>query len=150
MQTLFHNNQTVPNAYQESLTELRHAITLHPVKQPSTMRRIHVHNRILQLTALRSTRVILLNELLDKKTPSLTRHVPNSTRDLFHWDFISSNNILFCAGKVNCPRHTLDSSIRMALSKIITQVISDFLILSFLSAHHHYRNRHQYHCHYVA
>ncbi|MCP9264291.1 Chondroitin sulfate synthase sqv-5 [Dirofilaria immitis] len=67
MQTLFHNNQTVPNAYQGSLTELRHAITLHPVKQPSTMRRIHVHNRILRLAKLRSRHVTLRNELLNQK-----------------------------------------------------------------------------------
>lgn len=129
MQILFHNNQTVPNAYQSSLTELRHAITLHPVKQPSVMRRIHVHNRILQLATLRSMRVTLLNELPNRKTPSITRHLSNSTRDLFHWDFISSNNILFCAGQVNCPRHTLDLSIRMALNEIITQVIIIIIII---------------------
>ncbi|VDN89969.1 unnamed protein product [Brugia pahangi] len=126
MQTLFHNNQTVPNAYQGSLTELRHAITLHPVKKPSTMRRIHVHNRILRLAMLRSRRITLLNELPNQKAPSLIRHIPNSTRDLFHWDFISSNNILFCAQQVNCPRHTLDLSIRMALNEIITQLFDEF------------------------
>ncbi|KAM3722034.1 Chondroitin sulfate synthase sqv-5 [Dirofilaria immitis] len=126
MQTLFHNNQTVPNAYQGSLTELRHAITLHPVKQPSTMRRIHVHNRILRLAKLRSRHVTLRNELLNQKVPSLTRHIANSTHDLIHWDFISSDNILFCAGQVNCPRHTVDLSIRMALNEIIIQLFDEF------------------------
>ncbi|VDM11048.1 unnamed protein product [Wuchereria bancrofti] len=125
MQTLFHNNQTVPNAYQGSLTELRHAITLHPVKKPSIMRRIHVHNHILRLAMLRSRRITLLNELPNQKAPSLIRHISNSTRDIFHWDFFSSN-ILFCAEQVNCPRHTLDLSIRMALNEIITQLFDEF------------------------
>ncbi|VDN02638.1 unnamed protein product [Thelazia callipaeda] len=126
MQTLFHNNQTVPNAYQGSLTELRHAITLHPVKQTSLMRRIHVQNRIFQLANLRATRDSLLDELSNNEPPSLVRHIANATQDLFHWDFISANNILFCAAKVNCPRHTLDLSIRTALSEIITQLFDEF------------------------
>lgn len=123
MHTLFHNNQSVPNAYQGTIPELRKAITLHPIKQPATMRRIHVHSRALRLAELRSRRVSLCNELPDRKPVSLTRHVANTTRDLIHWDFISSNNILFCAGQVNCPRHTVDLSIRNAVSGIITQVI---------------------------
>lgn len=126
MLTLFHNNQTVPNAYQGSLTELRRAITLHPIKQSSTMRRVHVHNRALRLAALRSRRDALQSELPNRKQPSLIRHIPTSTRDLFHWDFIASNNILFCAGQVNCPRHTADLSLRNALNEIITQLFDEF------------------------
>ncbi|VDN40044.1 unnamed protein product [Gongylonema pulchrum] len=88
------------------------------------MRRIHVHNLALRLATLQSTRIALRNELPEHKPISLTRHIPSSARDLFHWDFISSNNILFCAGQVNCPRHTVDLSIRTALNEIIAQVSS--------------------------
>ncbi|VDN40883.1 unnamed protein product [Gongylonema pulchrum] len=90
------------------------------------MRRIHVHNLALRLATLQSTRIALRNELPEHKPISLTRHIPSSARDLFHWDFISSNNILFCAGQVNCPRHTVDLSIRTALNEIIAQLFDEF------------------------
>lgn len=122
MRTLFHNNQTVPHAYEGGISELRRAITLHPIKRPSIMRRMHAHNRALRLTALRSRRVALIGDLPMTKTPSLTRHIANTTRDLRHWDFISSNSILFCTGQVNCPRHTVDLSIRTAIGDVVTQV----------------------------
>lgn len=125
MQTLFHNNQTVPNAYEgKGINELRHSITLHPVKHGSTMRRIHARNRILRLAALRSLRITLLNSLSKSKRPSLTRHVANTTWDLKHWDYIASNSILFCTGDINCPRYTVGFNIRTAVADVITQVIN--------------------------
>uniref|UniRef100_A0A915ADX7 Hexosyltransferase n=1 Tax=Parascaris univalens TaxID=6257 RepID=A0A915ADX7_PARUN len=126
MRTLFHNNQTVPHAYEGGISELRRAITLHPIKRPSIMRRMHAHNRALLLTALRSRRVALIGDLPMTKSPSLTRHVANTTRDLRHWDFISSNSILFCTGQVNCPRHTVDLSVRTAIGDVVTQLFDEF------------------------
>lgn len=127
MHTLFHNNQTVPHAYQGgSVSELRRAITLHPIKRPSIMRRIHVHNRSLRLSALRSRRISLSGDLPETRAPSLTRRVANSSRDVNHWDFVSSNSILFCASQVNCPRHTVDLSVRTAISEVVTQLFDEF------------------------
>ncbi|VDD86367.1 unnamed protein product [Enterobius vermicularis] len=127
MQTLFHNNQSVPNAYDgKSINELRHSITLHPIKHGSTMRKIHVNNRILRLAALRSRQVVLLNSLPQSPPPSLTRRVANTTSDLMHWDYIASNSILFCSRDVNCPRHTVDLSVRTAVSEVITQLFDEF------------------------
>lgn len=122
MNKLFHNNQTVPHAYQGDLSEVYPAITLHPIKRPSVMRRIHLHNRALKLAELRSLRISLNNDKNGGKPPPLTRHIANDPSDLFHWDFIAANNILFCANQVNCPRHTVDSNIRMAINGIVTQV----------------------------
>lgn len=127
MHTLFHNNQTVPHAYEGgSVAELRRAITLHPIKRASVMRRVHAHNRALRLAALRSRRISLRGDLPETKPSTLTRHLANSTRDLNHWDFISSNSILFCASQVNCPRHTVDLSIRNAVGDVITQLFDEF------------------------
>ncbi|VDK42528.1 unnamed protein product [Anisakis simplex] len=126
MQALFHNNQTVPYAYEGAITELRRAITLHPIKKSTLMRRMHSYDRSLQLAKLRSTRIALIADLPLSHAPSLNRHIANTTHDLRHWDFISSNSILFCADQVNCPRHTVDLSIRTAISDVITQLFDEF------------------------
>ncbi|MFH4976229.1 hypothetical protein AB6A40_002938 [Gnathostoma spinigerum] len=127
MQTLFHNNQTVPNAYEEGINQLRHAITLHPIKRPSVMLRVHSKNRALRLVDLYAKRISLLEELPETtKTTSLTRHIATTTNDLYHWNYIASNNILFCADQVDCPRHTVDLSIRNAIHDVVTNLFDEF------------------------
>ncbi|TKR93598.1 hypothetical protein L596_008020 [Steinernema carpocapsae] len=126
MQTLFHNNQTVPQAYQGGLEELRKAITLHPVKKTSLMRRIHANALSNQIKKLRSKRTDLLSDLSSTPKVSLVRREANLSTDLAYWDYIASNNILFCANEVMCPRHTVDLSIRTEISDIITQLFEEF------------------------
>uniref|UniRef100_A0A1I8A5D8 Hexosyltransferase n=1 Tax=Steinernema glaseri TaxID=37863 RepID=A0A1I8A5D8_9BILA len=126
MQTLFHNNQTVPQAYTEGLEELHKAITLHPVKKPSLMRRIHANALEGRIKKLRSKRSDLFTDLSSSPKVSLVRRVANTSSDLSYWDYISSNNILFCANQVTCPRHTVDLSIRTEISEIITQLFEEF------------------------
>ncbi|KAK0425094.1 hypothetical protein QR680_009025 [Steinernema hermaphroditum] len=126
MQTLFHNNQTVPQAYQNGLEELHRAITLHPVKKPSLMRRIHANALAGRIKKLRSKRSDLFADLSSTPKVSLIRRVANASSDISYWDYIASNNILFCANQVTCPRHTVDLSIRTEIAEIITHLFEEF------------------------
>ncbi|KAE9415416.1 hypothetical protein Angca_004267 [Angiostrongylus cantonensis] len=126
MQKLFHNNQTAAKAYTGDLSEVRAAITVHPIKDPAVMRRVHVHDRAFRLQALRARRVSLRTERSDVQQPTLVRIMPNSSRDLTPWDYINNNKILFCADRVNCPRHTVDLSIRTEMGNIVTQLFEEF------------------------
>lgn len=126
MQKLFHNNQTTSRAYTGDLSEVRAAITVHPIKNPAVMRRVHAHDRAFRLQALRARRVSLHTERSDVPQPTLVRVMPNSSRDLTPWDYINNNKILFCADRVNCPRHTVDLSIRTEIGDIITQLFEEF------------------------
>ncbi|KJH51102.1 chondroitin N-acetylgalactosaminyltransferase [Dictyocaulus viviparus] len=126
MQKLFHNNQTAAKAYTSDLSEVRTAITVHPIKDPAVMRRVHIHDRALRLQALRARFVSLRTERSDAQQPTLIRIIPNSSRDLTPWDYINNNKILFCADRVNCPRHTVDLSIRTEIGDIVTQLFEEF------------------------
>ncbi|PIO68905.1 chondroitin N-acetylgalactosaminyltransferase, partial [Teladorsagia circumcincta] len=126
MQKLFHNNQTTSRAYTGDLSEVRAAITVHPIKDPAVMRRVHAHDRAFHLQALRARRVSLHTERSDVQQPTLIRIMPNSSRDLTPWDYINNNKILFCADRVNCPRHTVDLSIRTEMGDIVTQLFEEF------------------------
>ncbi|ETN78808.1 chondroitin N-acetylgalactosaminyltransferase [Necator americanus] len=99
MQKLFHNNQTAAKA---SLFFIYFS------------------------TALRAHRVALRTERSDVQQPTLVRIMPNSSRDLTPWDYINNNKILFCADRVNCPRHTVDLSIRTEMGDIVTQLFEEF------------------------
>ncbi|KAI6182876.1 Hexosyltransferase [Aphelenchoides bicaudatus] len=121
MQTLFHNNQTQANVYEKGgAAELRKSITLHPVKDPVVMRKLHVEAESLKLDALRARKISLEREL--NGTPaSLSRRVANTTNDLQIWDYNALNKITFCANQVTCPRHTIDSNVRAAIGNVVTQ-----------------------------
>ncbi|CAD5210445.1 unnamed protein product [Bursaphelenchus xylophilus] len=127
MQTLFHNNQTVPNAYSNGISdEVSRAITLHPVKDPQVMKKLHVTINTLKLKQLRAQK-IEFQRLVKKIAPAtLTRRVANKTNDLQVWDFLAFNKITFCANQVNCPRHTVDMNIHTATSDIVTQLFDEF------------------------
>ncbi|CAJ0576077.1 unnamed protein product, partial [Mesorhabditis spiculigera] len=126
MQKLFHNNQSTATAYTGSLHELTAAITIHPIKDPKIMNRVHAHQRAHQLRQLRSKRMLLEAELMDARSPSLIRVQPNKTSDLEPWQFINNQKIIFCADRVTCPRHTVDLSIRTEASEIINQLFDEF------------------------
>jgi hypothetical protein len=107
MQTLFHNNQTQANAYQNGgLAELRKAITLHPVKDPKVMQKLHIEAESLKLDALRARKIRLEREL-SGSPQSLSRRFANTTNDLQIWEYNALNKITFCANQVVCPRHTI-------------------------------------------
>ena len=147
MQKLFHNNQStakvlficliriyISKAYTGDLSEVKAAITVHPVKDPAVMRRVHAHNRAFKLKEMRAARALLRDELSYTRPAKLTRSIPNKwvlllhvqasfrTAEIVPWEYINSNKIIFCADKVNCPRHTVDLSIRTEMADIITQV----------------------------
>jgi chondroitin sulfate synthase len=127
MQTLFHNNQTVPNAYNNAnVDELRHAITLHPIKDPNVMRKVHLHARTLKLSELRARKIILQRDLPNTPVPTLNRRVPNTTNDLQHWDYIALNKILFCANQMTCPRHTINFEMKAAINSIVVRLFDEF------------------------
>ncbi|KAI6207850.1 Hexosyltransferase [Aphelenchoides besseyi] len=126
MQQLFHNNQSQPNVYKNGgAAELRQAITLHPVKDPAVMLKLHVEAETLKLNELRAKQIRLRREL-STNPPSLTRRVANTTNDLQLWDFVASNKITFCANQVTCPRHTIDANMRTAINSIVTQLFDEF------------------------
>lgn len=124
MQTLFHNNQSVPKAYvSDSTEEINKAVTLHPVKDPQVMRRLHVAVETLKLRKLRAKRMELQRIVNTIPPATLTRRYANKTNDLQVWDYLAFNKITFCANLVNCPRHTVDLSIHSAIQDIVTQVM---------------------------
>jgi hypothetical protein len=126
MQTLFHNNQSQPNVYENAgATELKKAITLHPVKNPVIMRKLHVEAESLKLEELRARKIRLEREL-SGTPPTLSRRVANTTNDLQIWDYLVQNKITFCANQVTCPRHTIDSNMRGAIGNIVTQLFDEF------------------------
>ncbi|KAI6241254.1 Hexosyltransferase [Aphelenchoides fujianensis] len=126
MQELFHNNQSQPNVYAAGgASELRHAITLHPVKDPAVMLQLHVEAETLKLNELRSEQTRLKREFANQQ-PSLTRRIANTTTDLQVWEFLAANKLTFCANQVVCPRHTIDSNMRAAIGSIVTQLFDDF------------------------
>ncbi|KAF8368483.1 sqv-5 [Pristionchus pacificus] len=127
MQTLFHNNQSTSNdAYTGSLEEVKAAITVHPIKNPSVMRRVHSHVRVSKLNDLREKRATLISELSISPTISLKRNDPTTLEDVPLFSFIDNNRIIFCSDGVNCPRHTLEQRTRMEMGRIITQLFDDF------------------------
>jgi chondroitin sulfate synthase len=128
MQTLFHNNQSNPSAFKGWGTnpELMHAVTLHPIKQPEHMRKVHQDNLITRLRELRSMRIKLEQAKTTSKPVLLVRRVANTTNDLSHWDYTALNKITFCANGINCPRHTIDSNMKNALGDIVTDLFDEF------------------------
>lgn len=134
MQTLFHNNQTGGWSEKASISaDFRKVITLHPIKNPHLMQKIHVHARSIQLQALRERKMMLREELdtlrSSARTPAirLIRRIltkTSSARALRQWDYISMNKLLFCANQVNCPRHTINANMRTAINQIIVKVWS--------------------------
>ncbi|GMR53707.1 hypothetical protein PMAYCL1PPCAC_23902 [Pristionchus mayeri] len=127
MQTLFHNNQSTSNkAYAGSLDEVKAAITLHPIKIPSVMRRVHSHVRTIKLNDLREKRASLLSEMSVSPSISLQRNEPSTLQDIPIFSFIDNNRIIFCSDGVNCPRHTLEQRTRGEMGRIITQLFDDF------------------------
>ncbi|CAI5438270.1 unnamed protein product [Caenorhabditis angaria] len=127
MQKLFHNNQSaIKESYAKNMKELKDAITLHPIKDPAVMRKVHLRNREFKLRESRARRAALHDELSFAKKATLIRMTPNRTNDLTPWEYINNNKILFCSDRVNCPRHTVDLSIRTEMSDIITQLFDEF------------------------
>ncbi|CAB3410902.1 unnamed protein product [Caenorhabditis bovis] len=127
MQKLFHNNQSaIKESYAKNMKELKDAITLHPIKDPRVMRKVHLRNREIKLREVRARRSQLVSELTTAKKPTLIRITPNRTIDITPWDYINNNKILFCADRVNCPRHTVDLSIRNEMNEIIAQLFDEF------------------------
>lgn len=165
MQTLFHNNASIAALYAGSLPlpnsfPLRRFITLHPVKQPLAMRRIHLHIEMLRLEEIRQKRMdlvekleeltrlrkgqnlakqhmdmenqlaqygdsnVALNEVSEANFSGLIPRVPNTTREVPIWEFISADfKLLFCAQRTNCPRHTLEADWRRTLSAVIINLL---------------------------
>lgn len=127
MQTLFHNNQSTSNdAYTGSLDEVKAAITLHPIKNPVVMRRVHSHVRMSKLNELREKRASLISEMSMSPSMSLKRNEPQSLQDMPIFSFIDNNRIIFCSDGVNCPRHTLEQRTRGEMGRIVTQLFDDF------------------------
>ncbi|CAJ0944265.1 unnamed protein product, partial [Mesorhabditis belari] len=126
MQKLFHNNQSTTTAYTGSLHELTAAITIHPIKDPRIMNRVHAHQRAHQLKQLRAKRILLESELTGSHQPGLIRVQPNRTSDLEPWNFINNQKIIFCTDRVTCPRHTVELSVRTEASEIINQLFDEF------------------------
>uniref|UniRef100_A0A1I7U4N2 Hexosyltransferase n=3 Tax=Caenorhabditis tropicalis TaxID=1561998 RepID=A0A1I7U4N2_9PELO len=125
--SLFHNNQSaIKESYAKNMKELKDAITLHPIKDPAVMRKVHLRNREIKLREARAKRISLGAELSTAKAQTLVRMTPNRTIDLTPWDYINNNKILFCADRVNCPRHTVDLSIRTEMADTITQLFDEF------------------------
>lgn len=156
MQMLFRNNQTngsLPNAAITS--DFRKVITLHPIKNPDLMRKVHIHSQIIELNTLRTRNIALKTELSISSQQSLSlltaqqlsnrfytspltaairliRRIARSTQELRCWDYISLNKILFCANQVNCPRHTIDANMRSSINQIIIQVFFRIFLFYFL------------------
>ncbi|GMT28657.1 hypothetical protein PFISCL1PPCAC_19954 [Pristionchus fissidentatus] len=127
MQALFHNNQsTSTKAYSGSLDEVKSAITLHPIKEPSIMRRVHSYVRISHLNNLREKRAQLLSETSSSPSISLQRNWPSSLQDMSVFDLIDTNRIIFCSDGVNCPRHTLEQRIRGEMGRVVTTLFDGF------------------------
>lgn len=64
MQTLFHNNQTSGWSANAAVTgDFRRVITLHPIKNPDLMRKVHIHAQSERLNELRARKIALLREL---------------------------------------------------------------------------------------
>uniref|UniRef100_A0AC35UD19 Hexosyltransferase n=1 Tax=Rhabditophanes sp. KR3021 TaxID=114890 RepID=A0AC35UD19_9BILA len=128
MQQLFHNNQSATTLIKEEVKQLRAAITLHPIKNPANMRKIHAKALTLQLNDLRSKNIALksiLSNELSKQRNVLNRRVINTTRSFKEWDYLASNSILFCANKVLCPRHTVENTMKTSLESTITQLFDE-------------------------
>ena len=124
MQTLFHNNQSNSNAFKGwgTNSELIHGITLHPIKDPELMKKVHQENLIARIRELRAMRVKLEQTKTSSKPVSLVRRLSNTTNDLVHWDYTALNKITFCANGISCPRHTIDSNMKNALTDVVTDV----------------------------
>lgn len=66
MQSVFYNNQSGHSAYATDLNvaEVHHAITLHPVKQPILMKKLHNFVRRLKVSDLRFRTIQLNRDVL--------------------------------------------------------------------------------------
>lgn len=66
MQSVFYNNQSGPSAYSSDLNvpEVHHAITLHPVKQPVLMKKLHNFIRRMKISDLRFRSIQLNRDVL--------------------------------------------------------------------------------------
>ena len=64
MQKIFHNNKSGPAAYTGDLNtaEIHDAITLHPLKQPDVMRKLHLQIRRMKSSDLRYRALQLIRD----------------------------------------------------------------------------------------
>uniref|UniRef100_A0AC34RFG1 Hexosyltransferase n=2 Tax=Panagrolaimus sp. JU765 TaxID=591449 RepID=A0AC34RFG1_9BILA len=123
MQTLFHNNQSAPKSFKGTgmNPELKHAITLHPVKEPENMIKTHREDLITQIRELKATSAKLDDELVEDQPQPLVRRAPNTTDDIVPWEYTALNKLTFCADGINCPTHTINHNMKAALGDIINE-----------------------------
>ncbi|KAF7633085.1 Hexosyltransferase [Meloidogyne graminicola] len=157
MQTLFHNNASIANLFHNYSSAsinsnlLFHLITLHPVKNPISMRFIHLRAKMLKLSELRQKRMEILEQLekIKLKEQLITEQkqsqiinsasnqnalfsglipkIPKFTENVPIWEFISSDTkLLFCVKRPNCPKHTIEVELRRQISQVLTQIFDEF------------------------
>lgn len=150
MQILFHNNQTNGSLSNVVIgNDFRRIITLHPIKNPLLMKKVHLHSKTIELNALRNRKILLtaeltissqqslslltaqqsLNHVLTIEEIPLIRQITQSIHELKFWDYFSLNKVLFCSNQANCPRHTIDFNMRAAIDQIIIQVIFKYFLI---------------------
>ena len=124
MQTLFHNNQSTAKSFSGTgmNSELKHAITLHPIKDPELMKMTHRENLIARIRELRAVSAKLQQAKSGISPVTLTRRTPNVTSDLIGWEYTALNKLTFCADGINCPHHTINFNMKSALVDVVNEV----------------------------
>ena len=140
MQQLFHHNHDDPNgSFAGSLNSqvIHKSLTLHPVKNPTYLYRLHEYMLSQSLMRERHQQLLLMreiqsmNDLLKDRDefyspprlslpPSLLKFVPRQRDELLQWEFISKS--LYSHVNSN-PKVQIPQSLSVALDGIILQVL---------------------------
>lgn len=147
MQSIFYHSFSGEEVFSGRLKtkEIHRAITLHPIKQPSYMYRIHSYFYGLHSQNLRYNSINLYREILDMENllpdakffgnndillqfntsvlgmkPVLNKFTPANKDETLVWDFISDS--FYSASSLN-PKRRLESFQRVAVNDVVMEVM---------------------------
>lgn len=147
MQSIFYHSFSGEEVFTGRLKtkEIHRAITLHPIKQPPYMYRMHSYFHGLQSQNLRYNSINLYREIMDMENlltdtkffgnsdiqlqfntsilgmkPVVNKFIPANSEETLIWDFISES--YYSASSLN-PKRRLESFQRMAVNDVVMEVM---------------------------
>ncbi|KFM68678.1 Chondroitin sulfate synthase 1, partial [Stegodyphus mimosarum] len=147
MQSIFYHSFSGEEVFTGRLKtkEIHRAITLHPIKQPSYLYRMHSYFYGLQTQSLRYNSLNLYREILDMESllsdtklfvtadqflhfntsilgmkPSLNKYNPSSSDETLIWDFVSKH--IYSSSTIN-PKRRLESYQQLAVNDVVMEVM---------------------------
>lgn len=146
MQSIFYHSFSGEEVFMDRLKtkEVHRAITLHPIKQPSYLYRLHSYFYSLQTQNIRYNSINLYREILEMESllsdakifdnadpsrcnisvlgvkPLLDKFRPKSSAEILNWDFISKS--IYSPFTLN-PKRRLESSQQLAMNDVVMEVM---------------------------